>query len=404
MSSELSRLSAALGRIAPSATLAMSGKVIDLKAQGVDVIGLSAGEPDFDTPDFVKDAAIQAIRDGQTKYTAVDGTAPLKAAIAAKFKRDNGIDYTTKQITVNSGGKHTLFNALVATIDAGDEVIIPAPYWVSYPDIVQFAGGTPVIVMATAAQHYKMLPEQLEAAITPKTRWLILNSPSNPTGAAYSALELEALGQVLLRHPHVMLLTDDMYEHIWYAQSPFATMLQICPDLYDRTLTMNGASKAYAMTGWRIGYAGGPEWLIKAMGALQSQSTSNPCSISQAAALAALTGPQDFLRERNAAFKERRDLVVAMLNDAPGLSCPTPEGAFYVYPDASGVMGKTTPKGKRIDTDEQLIDYFLDDWRVAAVHGGAFGLSPGFRISYATSSEILKEACTRIQSACAALI
>jgi aspartate aminotransferase len=404
MSSELSRLSAALGRIAPSATLAMSGKVIDLKAQGVDVIGLSAGEPDFDTPDFVKDAAIQAIRDGQTKYTAVDGTAPLKAAIAAKFKRDNGIDYTTKQITVNSGGKHTLFNALVATIDAGDEVIIPAPYWVSYPDIVQFAGGTPVIVMATAAQHYKMLPEQLEAAITPKTRWLILNSPSNPTGAAYSALELEALGQVLLRHPHVMLLTDDMYEHIWYAQSPFATMLQICPDLYDRTLTMNGASKAYAMTGWRIGYAGGPEWLIKAMGALQSQSTSNPCSISQAAALAALTGPQDFLRERNAAFKERRDLVVAMLNDAPGLSCPTPEGAFYVYPDATGVMGKTTPKGKRIDTDEQLIDYFLDDWRVAAVHGGAFGLSPGFRISYATSSELLKEACTRIQSACAALI
>ncbi len=404
MSSELSRLSAALGRIAPSATLAMSGKVIDLKAQGVDVIGLSAGEPDFDTPDFVKDAAIQAIRDGQTKYTAVDGTAPLKAAIAAKFKRDNGIDYTTKQITVNSGGKHTLFNALVATIDAGDEVIIPAPYWVSYPDIVQFAGGTPVIVMATAAQHYKMLPEQLEAAITPKTRWLILNSPSNPTGAAYSALELEGLGQVLLRHPHVMLLTDDMYEHIWYAQSPFATMLQICPDLYDRTLTMNGASKAYAMTGWRIGYAGGPEWLIKAMGALQSQSTSNPCSISQAAALAALTGPQDFLRERNAAFKERRDLVVAMLNDAPGLSCPTPEGAFYVYPDASGVMGKTTSKGKRIDTDEQLIDYFLDDWRVAAVHGGAFGLSPGFRISYATSSELLKEACTRIQSACAALI
>jgi aspartate aminotransferase len=381
----------------------MSGKVIDLKAQGIDVIGLSAGEPDFDTPDFVKEAAIKAIRDGQTKYTAVDGTAPLKAAIAAKFKRDNGIEYSPKQITVNSGGKHTLFNALVATVDAGDEVIIPAPYWVSYPDIVQFAGGTPVIVMAGAAQHYKMLPEQLEAAITPKTRWLILNSPSNPTGAAYNAVELEALGQVLIRHPHVMLLTDDMYEHIWYAQSPFATMLQVCPELYDRTLTMNGASKAYAMTGWRIGYAGGPEWLIKAMGALQSQSTSNPCSISQAAALAALTGPQDFLKERNAKFKERRDLVVAMLNDAPGLSCPAPEGAFYVYPDASGVMGKTTPKGKKIETDADLIDYFLDDWRVAAVHGGAFGLSPGFRISYATSSDILKEACTRIQSACAAL-
>lgn len=400
----IDHLSAALGRIAPSATLAMSGRVIDLKAQGVDVIGLSAGEPDFDTPDFVKEAAIQAIRDGMTKYTAVDGIAPLKQAIIAKFKRDNGIDYTPRQITVNSGGKHTLFNALVATIDAGDEVIIPAPYWVSYPDIVQFAGGTPVIIMATAAQNYKITPEQLDAAITPKTRWLILNSPSNPTGSAYDANELKALGEVLLRHPHVLLLSDDMYEHIWYAESPFATMLQVCPALYDRTLTMNGASKAYAMTGWRIGYAGGPEWLIKAMADLQSQSTSNPCSISQYAVLAALNGPQDFLRERNSAFRERRDLVVAMLNDAPGLSCPTPEGAFYVYPDASGVMGKTTPKGRVIQTDADLIDYFLDDHRVAAVHGAAFGLSPGFRISYATSAEILKEACTRIQSACAALV
>ena len=399
----IDRLSAALGRIAPSATLAMSGRVIDLKSQGIDVIGLSAGEPDFDTPEFVKDAAIQAIRDGMTKYTAVDGIAPLKQAIIAKFKRDNGIEYTPKQITVNSGGKHTLFNALVATIDKGDEVIIPAPYWVSYPDIVQFAGGTPVIVMATAAQNYKITPEQLEAAITPKTRWLILNSPSNPTGAAYDAAELKELGEVLLRHPQVLLLSDDMYEHIWYAQSPFATMLQVCPELYDRTLTMNGASKAYAMTGWRIGYAGGPAWLIKAMADLQSQSTSNPCSISQYAVLAALNGPQDFLRERNIAFRERRDLVVAMLNDAPGLSCPTPEGAFYVYPDATGVMGKTTPKGKKIETDADLIDYFLDDYRVAAVHGGAFGLSPGFRISYATSSDILKEACTRIQAACAAL-
>ena len=399
----IDRLSAALGRIAPSATLAMSGRVIDLKAQGIDVIGLSAGEPDFDTPDFVKDAAIEAIRSGKTKYTAVDGIAPLKAAIIAKFKRDNGIDYGAKQITVNSGGKHTLFNALVATLDKGDEVIIPAPYWVSYPDIVQFAGGTPVIIMATAAQNYKITPEQLDAAITPKTRWLILNSPSNPTGAAYNSVELEALGQVLLKHSHVMLLTDDMYEHIWYAQSPFATMLQVCPDLYDRTLTMNGASKAYAMTGWRIGYAGGPEWLIKAMADLQSQSTSNPCSISQYAVTAALNGPQDFLKERNAKFKERRDLVVAMLNDAPGLNCPTPEGAFYVYPDASGVMGKTTPKGKKIETDADLIDYFLDDHRVAAVHGAAFGLSPGFRISYATSNEALREACTRIQSACADL-
>lgn len=399
----IDHLSAALGRIAPSATLAMSSRVFELKAQGIDVIGLSAGEPDFDTPDFIKEAGIKAIRDNQTRYTNVDGTAELKAAIVGKFKRDNGIDYTAKQITVNAGGKHTLFNALVATIDPGDEVIIPAPYWVSYPDIVQFAGGTPVIVQASAAQGYKMTPAQLDAAITPRTRWLILNSPSNPTGAAYTAMELEALGQVLLRHPHVMLLTDDMYEHIWYAQQPFATMLQVCPELYDRTLTMNGASKAYSMTGWRIGYAGGPEWLIKGMGALQSQSTSNPSSISQAATVAALTGPQDFLKERNAAFKDRRDLVVAMLNDAPGLSCPTPEGAFYVYPDASGVIGKKTPGGKTIATDEDLINYFLDDYQVAAVHGAAFGLSPGFRISYAVSAEVLKEACTRIQSACAAL-
>jgi len=399
----MTRLSAALGRIAPSATMAMSGRVMELKQQGVDVIGLSAGEPDFDTPDFVKEAAIQAIRDGHTKYTAVDGIPALKAAIMAKFKRDNALEYTSEQITVNAGGKHTLFNALVATVDAGDEVIIPAPYWVSYPDIVRFAGGTPVIVLATAGQGYKMTPEQLDAAITPKTRWLILNSPSNPTGAAYRADELRGLGEVLLKHPHVMILTDDMYEHIWYADTPFTTIAQVCPDLYDRTLTMNGASKAYAMTGWRIGYAGGPEWLIKAIRKLQSQSTSNPCSISQHAVLAALTGPQGFLKERNAKFRERRDLVVAMLNDAPGLDCPVPEGAFYVYPDASGVMGKMTPKGKKIESDEDLINYFLDDWQVAAVHGAAFGMSPGFRISYATSDELLKEACKRIQSACAAL-
>jgi aspartate aminotransferase len=400
----IERLSSAMGRIAPSPTLAMSTRVLELKAQGIDVIGLSAGEPDYDTPDFVKDAAIEAIRGGKTKYTAVDGIPELKAAIRAKFKRDNGIEYSAKQITVNAGGKHTLFNAIAATVDIGDEVIIPAPYWVSYPDIVQFAGGTPVILLAKAAANYKITPEQLNAAITPKTRWLILNSPSNPTGAAYSALELQALGEVLLKHPQVLLLTDDMYEHIWYAQQPFATMLQVCPDLYDRTLTMNGASKAYAMTGWRIGYAGGPEWIIKAMADLQSQSTSNPCSISQYAATAALNGPQDFLKERNAKFKERRDLVVSMLNDAPGLICPTPEGAFYVYPDASGVMGKTTPKGKKIETDADLIDYFLDEHRVAAVHGAAFGLSPGFRISYATSNEALREACTRIQSACADLV
>jgi len=397
-------ISKALGRIQPSATLAMTAKVTELKAQGIDVIGLSAGEPDFDTPDFVKDAAIQAIRDGDTNYTVVDGTAALKQAIVDKFARDNGLTYTTKQITANSGGKHTLFNALVATLDEGDEVIIPAPYWVSYPDIVNFAGGTPVFIEAGADQGYKITPEQLEAAITPKTKWVLLNSPSNPSGAAYSADELKALGAVILPHEQVMVMTDDMYEHIWYADFAFSTIAQICPELFDRTLTVNGVSKAYAMTGWRIGFAGGPEWLIKAMAKLQSQSTSNPCSISQAAAVAALNGPQDFLVERNAAFEKRRDLVVSMINDTPGLQCPTPEGAFYVYPDASELMGKTTPKGAVIKTDENLIAYFLEEAEVAAVHGAAFGLSPAFRISYATSEEVLTEACTRIQRACAALI
>jgi aspartate aminotransferase len=392
--------SAALDRIQPSATLAMTSRVLDLKAQGVDVIGLSAGEPDFDTPDFIKDAAIEAIKSGKTKYTNVDGTPELKAAIAAKFKRDNGLDYSASQITVNVGGKQTLFNALVATIDAGDEVIIPAPYWVSYPDIVAFAGGVPVFVEGPAKQNYKILPEQLEAAITPRTRWLILNSPSNPSGAAYSAAELKALGDVLVRHPQVMVLTDDMYEHIWYADEPFATILEVCPELFDRTLTVNGCSKSYSMTGWRIGYAGGPQWLIKAMAKLQSQSTSNPCSIAQAAATAALNGDQSFLIARNEAFRGRRDLVVSMLNQANGLTCPTPEGAFYVYPDASDCMGKTTPEGKVIENDSDLIDYFLDAVKVAAVPGVAFGLSPGFRISYATSEEILTEACIRIQKAC----
>lgn len=399
----MTRTSAALGRIQPSATLAMSARVNKLKSEGVDVIGLSAGEPDFDTPDFVKDAAIAAIRAGQTKYTDVDGTAEAKDAVAHKFKRDNGLVYARNQISVNAGGKHTLFNALVATVDVGDEVIIPAPYWVSYPDIVNFAGGTPVFIEGPASQGYKITPAQLDAAITPRTKWVMLNSPSNPSGAAYSAEELKALGEVLLRHPHVLVMTDDMYEHVWYAPTPFATIAQVCPDLYERTLTVNGCSKAFAMTGWRIGFAGGPEWIIKAMSKLQSQSTSNPCSISQAAAVAALTGDQDFLEERNAAFKKRRDMVVAMLNDAPGLDCPVPEGAFYVYPDASGLMGKTTPKGVKITTDEELIGYFLDEAKVAAVHGGAFGLSPAFRISYATSEEVLKKACTRIQEACAAL-
>ncbi len=399
----MAKLSAAIERIKPSPTLAMTGRVAALRRAGIDVIGLSAGEPDFDTPDFVKDAAIEAIRAGKTKYTEVDGIPDLKAAIAAKFARDNGLTYAANEISVNVGGKHTLFNALVATVDKGDEVIIPAPYWVSYPDIVNFAGGTPVVLAAGANQLYKILPEQLDAAITPRTKWVMLNSPSNPTGAAYSVTELLALAEVIRRHPHVMVLTDDMYEHVWYADTPFSTIAQVAPDLYERTLTVNGCSKAYAMTGWRIGYAGGPVWLIKAMAKLQSQSTSNPCSIAQAAAVAALNGDQSFLKDRNNAFLKRRDLVVGLLNQAPGLHCPTPEGAFYVYPDATGCIGKTTPKGKVIGNDADLIDYFLDDALVAAVPGNAFGLSPAFRVSYATSENILVTACSRIQQACSDL-
>ncbi|HWK37171.1 pyridoxal phosphate-dependent aminotransferase [Sphingomonas sp.] len=395
--------SAALGRIQPSATLAMTSRVFELKRQGIDVIGLGAGEPDFDTPDHVKEAAIQAIRDGKTKYTNVDGTPELKQAIVAKFARDNNLTYAPDQITVNVGGKHTLFNAIVATVELGDEVIVPAPYWVSYPDVVQFAGGTPVFVAAGAAQGYKLRPEQLEQAITPRTKWVILNSPSNPTGAAYTEGELKALGEVLARHPHVWVFADDMYEHIVYDGFKFRTIAEVCPDLYERTLTVNGCSKAYAMTGWRIGFAGGASWLIKAIAKLQSQSTSNPCSIAQAASVAALNGPQDFLKERAAAFQSRRDLVVSMLNQAAGIHCPRPEGAFYVYPDVSGLIGKTTPGGKTITSDEDLIGYFLDDARVAAVHGAAFGFSPAMRISYATSEEALREACERIQTAAAAL-
>ncbi|MBB5711196.1 pyridoxal phosphate-dependent aminotransferase [Sphingomonas xinjiangensis] len=395
--------SAALQRIQPSATLAMTSRVFELKRQGIDVIGLGAGEPDFDTPDFVKEAAIEAIRAGKTKYTNVDGIPELKQAIVAKFARDNGLTYAENQISVNAGGKHTLFNAFCATIDAGDEVIVPAPYWVSYPDVVQFAGGKPVFIAAGAGQNYKITPEQLDAAITAKTKWVVLNSPSNPTGAAYSAAELRALGEVLLRHPHVLIYADDMYEHILYDGFEFATIAQVVPQLHDRTLTANGVSKAYAMTGWRIGYAGGPDWLIKAIGKLQSQSTSNPCSISQAASVAALNGDQSFLAERTAAFQKRRDLVVGMLNQIEGMTCPTPEGAFYVYPEFSGLIGKTTPKGQTITTDEQMIGYFLDEAKVAAVHGAAFGLSPAMRISYATSEALLTEACTRIQTACAAL-
>ena len=395
--------SAALARIKPSPTLAITTRTMELKRAGVDVIGLAAGEPDFDTPDFVKQAAIQAIRDGKTKYTNVDGTPELKEAIVAKFQRDNDLAYTPDQISVNVGGKHTLFNAIVATVDPGDEVIVPAPYWVSYPDVVLFAGGTPVFVAAGAAQNYKLDPAQLEAAITPRTRWLILNSPSNPTGAAYSVAELKALGEVLERHPHVWIFADDMYEHIIYDGFEFATIAQVCPALYERTLTVNGCSKAYAMTGWRIGYAGGASWLIKAMAKLQSQSTSNPCSIAQAAATAALNGDQSFLAERASAFQGRRDLVVSMLNQANGITCPRPEGAFYVYPELSGLIGKTTPKGRLIDSDEAFVAYLLDDHRVAAVQGAAFGLSPALRISYATSDALLREACERIQTACAAV-
>jgi aspartate aminotransferase len=395
--------SAALGRIQPSATLAMTTRVLELKRNGVDVIGLGAGEPDFDTPDFVKEAAIRAIRDGKTKYTNVDGTAELKEAIVAKFARDNHLTYTTDQVSVNVGGKHTLFNAIVASVDPGDEVIVPAPYWVSYPDVVQFAGGTPVFVAAGPDQDYKLKPEQLEAAITPRTKWVILNSPSNPTGAAYSETELKALGAVLLRHPHVWVFADDMYEHIVYDGFVFRTIAEVCPELYDRTLSVNGCSKAYAMTGWRIGFAAGAPWLIKAMAKLQSQSTSNPCSIAQAAAVAALTGDQSFLADRNAAFAKRRDLVVSALNAIPGMTCPKPEGAFYVYPSFAPLIGRTTPRGVVIADDEAFVTYLLDDARVAAVQGTAFGLSPAMRISYATSDALLTEACARIAEACAAL-
>ena len=395
--------SAALGRISPSPTLAITSRVLELKRAGVDVIGLGAGEPDFDTPDFVKEAAIHAIRDGKTKYTNVDGTIELKQAIVAKFARDNTLTYTTDQISVNVGGKHTLFNAMVATIDPGDEVVIPAPYWVSYPDVVQFAGGVPVIVKAGPEVGYKLDPAALDSAITPKTKWVILNSPSNPTGAGYTIDELKALGAVLAKHPHVWIFADDMYEHIVYDGFKFATIAEACPELFERTLTVNGCSKAYAMTGWRIGYGAGAAWLIKAMAKLQSQSTSNPCSIAQAAAVAALNGDQSFLAERNTAFQGRRDLVVSMLNEIDGMHCPTPEGAFYVYPSFADLIGKTTPNGRLIDTDEAMVGYLLDDAKVAVVQGAAFGLSPAFRISYATSDALLREACTRIQTACAAL-
>jgi aspartate aminotransferase len=392
-----------LSRVKPSPTLAVTAKAIELKAAGRDVIGLGAGEPDFDTPDNIKEAAIAAIRKGQTKYTVVDGTMELKQAICAKFKRENGLDYKPNQVTVGTGGKQVLYNALMATLSRGDEVIIPAPYWVSYPDMVELAEGTPVPVACSQNNGFKLRAEDLEAAITPKTKWIILNSPSNPTGAAYSRAELKALTDVLVRHPHVWVLTDDMYEHLVYDGFEFTTPAQIEPRLYERTLTLNGVSKAYCMTGWRIGYAAGPVELIKAIAAVQSQSTSNPCSISQAASVEALNGPQDFIPRNNAAFKQRRDLVVEMLNKAKGIHCLKPEGAFYVYPSCAGTIGRKTPQGKVIKTDEDFVTYLLESQGVAVVQGSAFGLAPYFRISYATSTDALKDACTRIQRACEAL-
>jgi aspartate aminotransferase len=396
-------LSDTLKRVKPSATIAVTNKARELQAAGRDVIGLGAGEPDFDTPGNIKDAAKRAIDAGRTKYTAVDGIPELKAAIAAKFLRENGLSYTPNQITVGTGGKQVLHNALMATLNPGDEVIVPAPFWVSYPDMVLLAGGTPVVVPAGIETSFKLTAEALEAAITPRTKWFIFNSPSNPTGAGYSRDELKALTDVLMRHPHVWVMSDDMYEHLVFDGFEFCTPAQVEPGLYGRTLTCNGVSKAYAMTGWRIGYAGGPAELIKAMGTIQSQSTSNPSSVSQYAALEALSGPQDFLPEFRTAFQRRRDLVVGMLNEAAGVVCPTPEGAFYVYPNISGCIGKTSAGGARIADDEAFATALLEEEGVAVVFGAAFGLSPNFRVSYATSDEVLREACARIQRFCVGL-
>lgn len=396
-------LSDALARVQPSATIAVTTKAAELRRAGHDVIGLGAGEPDFDTPDHVKEAAIQAIRDGKTKYTPADGMPELKEAISAKFARDNALTYSPAQIHVAPGGKPVIFNALISTLNPGDEVIVPAPYWVSYPEMVRLAGGDPVIVACGPNSGFKMTADALEAAITPKTRWLILNSPSNPTGALYTRDELAALAGVLMRHPDIMILTDDMYEHLVYDGHEFWTIAQVEPGLYERTLTMNGVSKAYAMTGWRLGYAGGPEKLIGAMRKVISQTTSCPSSISQWASVAALNGDHGFLEERNAVFRQRRDLVVEGLNAADGLRCATPEGAFYVYPTCEGVIGKTAPSGRTIDSDAVFAEELLEAEKVAVVFGAAFGLSPAFRISYATSTEALENALTRIQRFCAAL-
>ncbi|MEJ1970375.1 MAG: pyridoxal phosphate-dependent aminotransferase [Rhizomicrobium sp.] len=396
-------LAESLGRIQPSPTIAVTQKARDLKAAGRDVIGLGAGEPDFDTPDNIKDAAIAAIRRGETKYTAVEGIPELRAAIAKKFKRENNLDYTPAQTFVSPGGKMIVYNALLATLNPGDEVICVAPYWVSYPDIVLLGGGTPVIVTAKIEDGFRLTPEALEAAITPKTKWIVFNQPGNPSGACYTREQLKALTDVLLRHPQVWVLTDDMYEHLVYGGFEFSTIAEVEPRLYDRTLTMNGVSKAYAMTGWRIGYCAGPEALIKAMAKLQSQSVSNASSIAQWASVEALNGPQDFIPKFQKIFEERRDLVVSMLNQAHGIECPKPEGAFYVYPTIRKLIGKTAPSGKVIATDEDFAAALLEAEGVAVVHGAAFGLSPFFRISYATSNHALEEACRRIQRFCGAL-
>ncbi|MEM7696116.1 MAG: pyridoxal phosphate-dependent aminotransferase [Pseudomonadota bacterium] len=396
-------LSETLSRVKPSATIAVTTKAAELRSAGRDVIGLGAGEPDFDTPQNVKDAAIKAIHDGKTKYTAVDGIPELKQAIVDKFARENNLTYTPAEVTVGTGGKQVLYNALMATMNPGDEVIIPAPYWVSYPDMVLLAGGTPVEVAARAEDGFKLHPDALAAAITPRTKWVILNSPSNPSGAAYTFDELKALTDVIAPHDHVHVLTDDMYEHLVYDDFEFHTVAEVAPALKARTLTVNGVSKAYAMTGWRIGYAAGPAPLIKAMAKIQSQSTSNPSSISQWAAVEALAGPQDHIAANNIVFKERRDLVVSMLNQASGLSCPTPEGAFYVYPSCAGTLGKTAPSGNAIASDADFVTELLEAEGVAAVQGSAFGLGPHFRISYATSTKALEEACQRIQRFCGAL-
>ncbi len=392
-----------LDRIKPSPTIAVTTKAAQLKAEGRDVVGLGAGEPDFDTPENIRKAAIRAIETGETRYTPINGTPALRKAIQAKFKRENRLDYGLDEIHVACGGKQVIYNALMATLDAGDEVIIPAPYWVSYPDMTILADGEPVVVTCAEENGFKLTPEGLECAITPRTKWLILNSPSNPTGAAYTRAELRAIADVLLKHPGVWVLSDDIYEHVLYDDFVFATVAEVEPKLHERTLTMNGVSKAYCMTGWRLGYAGGPKPLIEAMTAVESHSTTHTSSITQAAAVEALNGPQDFIPRHNAIFKQRRDLVVSMLNQAKGLRCARPEGAFYVYPSCAGVIGKTTPQGKRIGTDEEFVTYLLESEGVAAVQGSAFGLSPYFRISYATATELLEEACRRIQRACAAL-